>query len=120
MAALNGMHGSETLRNDIFQDGPKNGELQVRIDAMLAQFAPEGSYSPKVQETLGRIGSISENLASLAGKTRKEIVDLYIETVTRNHLSAYAGKVSVLESHQRNRIANILGVANDSDFSHTA
>jgi len=120
MTSFSGMHGSETLRNDIFQNSPKNGELQVKIDTMLAQFSPKGTYSPKVQEALSRIGSISETLASLAGETRAEIVSLYIETVTKTHLSDYSNKVAVLESHQRNRIANILGAANDNNYSQAA
>lgn len=118
--ALNGMHASETLGKDIFQHNPKPLELQAKIDAMLAQFSPDGKKSPKVQEALSRISSISDTLTSLAGETRAEIVSLYVETVTATHLSDYSKKASILESHQRNRIANILGASNDSDYSEAA
>lgn len=121
MASLNGgMHGSEILRDEIFQNTPKSLELQARIDAMLLQFSPKKENSPKVQEALNRIGSISEKLTSLAGETRAEIVSLYVETVTKTHLSDCASKVAILEAHQSTRIANILGASNDAKFSQAA
>ncbi len=121
MAPLNGMYGSETLNGEIFQKNTlKPLELQSRIDAMLAQFSPERKNSPKVQEALDRIGSISETLVSLAGGTRAEIVGLYVETVKERHLSDYENKVAVLEAHQRSRIANILGASNESQFKQAA
>ena len=119
MTQMNGMNGSETL-NGIFQKGPKVPELQAKIDAMLLQFSPEGKNSPKVQEALNRIGSISETLTSLVGGTRAEIVSLYTETVTTTRLSEYSNKVAILESHQRNRVSNILGASNDESYSQVA
>ncbi len=117
---LNGMHGSDTLKNDIFQNGPKSLELQMRIDNMLSQFSPEKKNSPRVQEALDRISSISDTLTSLAGETRAEIVSLYVETVTKTHLNNYSNNVAVLEAHQRSRIAWILGASNDEHFSQAA
>lgn len=119
MASPNGMNESETL-NGIFQKGPKIPELQAKIDAMLLQFSPKGENSPKVQEALERIGSISQTLTSLAGGTRAQIVDLYAETVTITRLSEYSSKVAILESHQRNRVSNILGASNDENYSQVA
>lgn len=120
MASPNGMNESETLKNAIFQNTPKSLELQAKIDAMLAQFSPEKTNSPKVQEALDRIGSISETLTSIAGETRAEIVSLYIETVTKTHLTDYSSKVAILEAHQRSRVADLLGASNDDRFSQAA
>lgn len=69
---------------------------------------------------MSRIDSISDTLASISGETRSEIVNLYIETVTATHLSDYSNKVAILESHQRNRITNILGASNNDNFSQAA
>ena len=87
---------------------------------MLAQFSPEKTNSPQVQAVLGRIESISGTLAEIAGGTRAEIVNLYIETVTKTHLSDYSNKVAILEAHQRSRVADLLGASNDNRFSQAA
>lgn len=120
MVATNGMHGSETLSEKIFQSGPKTPELQTKINAMLLQFSPVAKNNPKAQEILGRIGSISETLTSIAGDTRKEIVALYMETVAEKHLSNYSQQVAMLELHQRNRVASVLGASNDAHYSQAA
>lgn len=109
--APNGMCGSEVLNNEIFGSQPLMRKLQIDIDTILSKFSPERSCSPKVQETLSRIDSISQTLASISGETRAEIVSLYGETVTTTHLADYSAKVAFLESHQRSRIANILGAS---------
>ena len=120
MSSSNGMYGSETLNNEIFGKQPPVCKLQKDIDTILAKFSPERKCGPKVQETLNRISSISETLVSLSGETRAEIINLYMETVTANHLSKYSQQVAVLESHQRNRVASILGASNDENFSQVA
>lgn len=120
MAQMNGMHGSETLNNEIFQKGPKVPELQAKIDAMLLQFSPEAKKSPKVQEALNRIGSISDTIASVAEGTRADLVELYKNTVVETHLSDYSSKVAILESHQRNRVASVLGASNDENYTQAA
>lgn len=72
-----------------------------------------------MQEALDRISSISETLASITGGARAEIVSLYAETVATTHLLDYSNKVAILESHQRNRVASVLG-ANDEKYSQVA
>lgn len=114
------MHTSEVLSNEIFGKQPLVCKLQQDIDTILSKFSPDRVCSPKIQETLGRINSISETLASLSGETRAEIVSLYTETVTTTHLTDYSSKVAILESHQKNRIAGILGASNDERFSQSA
>ncbi|MFA6090662.1 MAG: hypothetical protein WC774_02700 [Candidatus Gracilibacteria bacterium] len=120
MSSVNGMHGSETLNSKIFKEQPGLIDLQIRINEKLAGLSPERKNSPKIQETLGRIESISETLASLVGETRAEIVNLYTETLTSTHLGDYSNKVAILESHQRARITNILGASNDENHSQVA
>lgn len=94
--------------------------MQKKIDAQLSQLYPEAKKSPKVQEALARIESLSETLTSIAGETRAEIVGLYAETVTDKHLSACAGKIAILETYQQQRVASILGASNDAKFSKAA
>jgi hypothetical protein len=120
MAQMNGMNRSEVLNNEIFGEQPRVCELQKIIDAQLAQLYPESKKSQEVQEVLNRIGSISETLVSLSGETRAEIVSLYAETVATTHLSEYSNKVAILESHQRGRVALVLGASNDEKYSQAA
>lgn len=118
--ALNGMHTSEVLNKEIFNNQPRETELQKKIASMMHQFSPDNA-STKVQEVLNRIWSLWDTLTSLAGQTRAEIVSLYVETVTKTHLSDYSNKVAILEAHHSNRVANILGAsANDSIISKKA
>ena len=116
----NGMHTSEVLNNEIFGKQPLVYKLQQDVDAILARFSPERKCGPKVQETLDRIATLSEIIASATGETRVELVSLYAETVTKTHLANYSKQVDILESHQRGRVANILGVTNDDRFSQAA
>ena len=37
---INGMHGSEVLKNEIFKGQPTPSELQIKIDAMLHYLSP--------------------------------------------------------------------------------
>ncbi|MDD2891707.1 MAG: hypothetical protein PHQ95_01970 [Candidatus Gracilibacteria bacterium] len=119
MAQINGMHDSQILNNEIFGEQPRACELQKKIDAQLAQLYPEAKKSPKVQEALARIGSLSETLNSLSEGTREGLVSLYIDTVTEKHLSDCSAQVAILEAHHRDRVANLLG-ANDQIYSRAA
>lgn len=106
---INRAHGSNTLSNEIFKKQPGPTELQRKIESMVAQFSPR-SMSPKVQEVLNRIGFIGDTLTHIAGETRAEIVSLYTETVTKAHLTVCSSQIDILNAHQCQRIANILGV----------
>lgn len=120
MSSVNGIHGSETLNSKIFKEQPGLVDLQIRINEKLALLSPERQNSPKVKEVMNRIEFISETLTSLVGEPRAEIVELYTETLTSTHLGNYSNKVAILESHQRNRITNILGASNDENYSQAA
>ncbi len=102
---VNGMHTSEVLNNEIFGKQPRISKLQQEVDSILSKFSPERASSPKIQEALSRINSISETLASISDETRTEIVKLYTDTVIGTHLGTYSNNVAILEAHQRNRIA---------------
>jgi hypothetical protein len=118
--SVNGMHNSEALKQDIFGEQPLISHLQNDINAILAKFSPDRQSSPKIQEAMCRIESISDTIATLGDMTRKDIVSLYAETVINTHMSKYASNVAILEAHQQNRIANILGASNDDKFSQVA
>lgn len=83
--AINGMHTSETLKQDIFQTEPKPLDLQMRMEKMLAQFSPERK-SQKVEEALANISRLTKEIGDIAGETREGLVDLYAETVIKTHL----------------------------------
>ena len=114
------MHTSEVLNNEIFGKQPRISKLQQEIDSILSRFSPERASSPKIQEALSRINSISETLASISDETRTEIVELYQDTVFKKHLNEYSGKVAVLEEHQRKRVYDLLNASNDEHFSQVA
>lgn len=100
--AVNGMHGSEVLNNEIFGEQPRVSELQQEVDRIIAELSPNRISSPKIQESLDRISSLSETLASVGGQTRVKLRELYITTT---HLQGYKDQVAILEAHQRSRIA---------------
>lgn len=115
------MQGSETLNNAIFQGGaPTKYALEGKINAMLTQYAPEVSKNPKAQEILSRIETLSQAVASRGEGTRVDLVNLYMETITKKHMLEYEEKVAILEDHQRNRIASILSASNDESFTQAA
>jgi len=66
MAAVNGMHGSEALQNDIFGDSPRMVGLSEEVQKMLQQFSPEQTRSPAVSERINRISAIADALESVA------------------------------------------------------
>lgn len=111
MAAANGMHGSDTLQNDIFGNSPRMVGLSEEVQKMLQQFSPEQTRSPAVSERISRISAIADALESVAWDTRKKLVNLYTETTIQQWLKAYESKVAVLEEHQRARVAEVLMMA---------
>lgn len=120
MALKNGMQGSEVLDKKIFGEQPHVSSLQQKVTDLLVQLAPERKHNLEIQQALGRIGSLSETLNTLAGGTREELVALYTETVATTHFSNYAQQVAVLESHQRDRVASLLGASNNDTYSQAA
>lgn len=135
--SFNGMHGSKALES-IFQAQPGPSELQVKIDAMLAQLGASRTTNPEIQEAIGRIGSIAQKIESLAGETYKDLARLHVDTIVSTGLLAYESSVSVLTTKQSNYINDVLSgksiallashqvgrmvrpASNDSDFSQTA
>lgn len=111
MTAVNGIHGSDTLQNDIFGDSPRMVGLSEEIRKMLQQFSPEQTRSSVVSEKIERISAIADALQSVAWETRAGIVELYTETAIQRGLKNFESKVAILEKHQHDRVAEVLMMA---------
>jgi hypothetical protein len=118
MATVHGIHGSETLNTQIFDTQPRSTELWKKIEEMLAQLSPNQYINPIISEKINNICALSDTLEWIAWETRNNLVSLYVETVTERHIGEYKTKVTLLEEHQRTRVAEVLR-ASDSTIMTT-
>lgn len=116
MAKTNGMNGSETLREAQWTQ-PTKYDLELKIELLLNQFSQD-KWGEILSQT--RIPGLLNQIQELAWETGTQLAMLHAETLVINRLTTTKQRVEILELHQRDRIANILGTSNDGVFSEAA
>jgi hypothetical protein len=120
---MTGMHGSETLQNEVFGSQPKHYDLEFtrNLQKMLDQY----SVDPVAREAIScsRIPSLLAESMRLAEGTAGKLAGLRAELIVTGGIGQYYSEpCTKLEEAHRGKVAAILSgeAANDASFEKAA